>query len=117
MTYIEQDNPSVLCPLLTSHPRHVEWVRVQNGVYRATPRDADGEIIQDEQYRRNLNAAAHEMDIHSNTPDYMSLYHGTATARRGGAGSSKLSPRAYVDAWWFRCPVCHFVLPATAVQR
>lgn len=113
MTYIEQQQPGVLCPQDPTSERHREWVRVQNAIYSMAARDVEGEVIDEEDYRAKIKEAALEMGIHSETPDYMNLYRATAlTSHRAQASRNK-----WVQAWFFKCPVCHFVLPAQDGQR
>lgn len=117
MSYVEQQEPSVLCPLLGSHPRHEQWVQVQNGIYGAIPRDGENVILDYAAFQDQLKTAASAMGIYSETPNYMHLYRSTATPRFRERGTSGLSPFAYIEAWFLQCPTCHFVLPASVCER
>lgn len=114
MTYIEQQQPSVLCPQEPTGERHREWVSIQNTIYaRYEQRDSDGEPLDEEGYSEEVRLAGEDMGIYSPTPSYMNLYH-VATLTTHAALERQ---NEWVEAWFFKCPVCNFVLPAQAVKR
>jgi hypothetical protein len=104
MTFIEQLDPSTLCPQMFN-ARHEQWIQIQNAIYEMAPKDEDLNILDYPTYQARQKLAATEMGILGNDTDYMNLYRATATPLPNYS-------QDYIEAWYFKCPVCGFVLPA-----
>lgn len=113
-----------LCPMSGGKSeRHRRIVEIENEVYDnlAEHRDKDGEYVSRE-WERAANEQTDNL-IQAEFPDifvtshhdldWMLLYRHTAVP---------VSPHAvklggYIDTWYWQCPACHFVLPATVQSR
>lgn len=111
-----------LCPYVgAGHPgephaeRHRAAVTIENDVYEAFDglRDADGELSAEDEARYTQEILERlERELGFTGSSYwdfarMRLYSATATPM------SRVAQRGYVEAWWFQCQGCGFVLPAS----
>jgi hypothetical protein len=96
------DNDKPLCPNIgyPSNAAHQLHVRTLDAFYEATDKDADGELP--EAVGKAYHAAAYGA-----VSDRMDLYVAQTSFMRGGRST-------IVEAWWFKCPICGFILPAAA---
>jgi hypothetical protein len=100
--YVKQQGGSgPLCPQDPDHPLHRQLVRVGDAVYEALApfRDADGEYADDRLYEVSQLAYGERG---------MRLF-----VTRGTAMDSQLTS---IESWFWQCPICRFVLPATSVR-
>lgn len=100
--YVNQawDDGGPLCPMEGTHPAHRAVVAVQDAYHSAMPTDEDGE------YSPEHDALLATARKHRGLRSGMDLYQvSTSTAT---------IPTTVVQAWYFKCPVCLFVLPATS---
>lgn len=93
-----------LCPMSAgpvASPAHQIVNRTLDGFYEAADRNADGEMP--EPLDRAYHAAAHER-----MSDRMRLY---------VASANHITPAGFktIEAYYFQCGVCGFVLPSTRV--
>jgi hypothetical protein len=101
-------NERPLCPNSggsPTHPAHELRVRLVDIAYAASELNADGEFADDAVARINEAVAYGAVD------DRMHLYVTEMTGTYGGPLGTT------VVAWFFRCGICGFVLPAQQVQR
>lgn len=96
-----------LCP--GSYPprneAHALHVRVSDTVHKATPRDINGEPATPE-----LAAVSHAVNYGPDLSERMRLYRDTVAAL-------DWQGTVTVEALFFRCTLCGFVLPATRTPR
>lgn len=100
---INVDQHGRLCPqsLPPVHPLHAQTVTVLDDFYEAAPKDADGE------FEPGMSAAYTAASSGPNSR--MNLYREEA--------SDPSRPLSYIVAYFWRCQVCGFVLPAQQVPR
>jgi hypothetical protein len=100
------DDERPLCPNIgwPGNPAHELRTRVLNAFYNAAEKDAEGEMT------GTAEAAYSEAAYGSGTDERMHLYREGVAALYGGSYVT-------VEAWWFKCPICGFVLPANRIER
>lgn len=97
-----RDDSKPLCPRSTNLPvaeEHMLRNRVLDAFYNAAEKDGDGEMAPP------VDAAYHAA-AYGPVNDRMDLFTTSASFLHQGAP-------VVVESWWFRCPVCGFVLPAS----
>jgi hypothetical protein len=95
----------MLCPHSSNFPVHEAHqlrTRMLDGFYEAAEKDEDGEMA--EPLEKAYLAAKDRVN------DYMDLFVHTANIMRGRQFVT-------VETWWWKCPTCALVLPATSVER
>lgn len=102
----QQDGSGPLCPHETTSPLHAAQTAVLNRFYEATERD--GGEFRNPAVETAYMAAAYPKNSHG-----MNLYWADAIADHGPHGRGGTT----VEAWYFKCPVCFFVLPAVSTAR
>lgn len=131
MAYVKMLDSGPLCPYSMSGPpghpniaQHRRATEIANVVYEefADRRDADSELSAEDQKlhdERLMHAYVEELGIHVANPheiDWMRLYRESASPMSGpGFGGPQIG--YFVEAWWFQCLCCGFVLPAQGIQR
>lgn len=97
-----RDASGPLCPqgIPPVHPAHQQHVDTLDAFYEAAERDASGDMTPP------LDTAYQA----ANTRDRMNLY-------VSGSGGTYNGRAVSVEAWYFRCRTCGFVLPAQVNQR
>jgi hypothetical protein len=88
-----------------ANPEHQLRVRLLDAAYRAADVNPDDLEFTDAAADRMYQALAYGDDV----DDRMHLYESSVIPFD--------RPLTVVTAWFFRCGVCGFVLPATAVER
>jgi hypothetical protein len=88
--------PNVGWPGNSAHELHN---RTLDAFYNAVEKDVEGEMP--EPVAKAYNAAAY-----GQVSDRMNLYREAVVVNYGGSSLT-------VQAWWFKCPICGFVLPAS----
>lgn len=84
---------------------HALLRQIQNVAYQATEYDGDGEPVSPE-----AGAVVDAVHYGNETDSRMRLYRDAVSALGGRRGM------VAVEALYFRCPLCGFVLPANRVQ-
>jgi hypothetical protein len=106
VTYIKiSDSDRPLCPNMgyPGNEAHHLRTRILNTFYEAAPKDSDGEMS--EELDKVYSAAAYG----GNTDERMNLYSEFVNVYQG-------TNVTQVTTWWFKCPICGFILPATAKE-
>ena len=110
--YIEQDDSGPLCPQSIRFPGnklHELAVNFANVAYDKVSKDADGEVDETDA----VYNAVTELER-----DRMQLHRISTMIRPGGRGweYSRGNPLSYIEAWYFVCPTCGFILPANMIR-
>lgn len=106
MIVIQSGGPSVLCPQAygpTPSPLHRADVEAKDRLYNAIPHNEDGDF--EPQFEEVYTKAIGGRDRSS-----MDLFREVVQSVGPAAGT-------VVEAWFFQCPVCGFVLPASPVRQ
>lgn len=109
LLYIEQADDGPLCPN-TGDPRHLLAVKMLDAMYEVMDRDpetSESPPDQDRLYSAAAKAAS----------SWMHLYLATSTPSVMGQGKSHALAGTHVEAWYFRCPTCEFMIPAQGIRR
>lgn len=104
--FIGQEGDGPLCPRDPDALEHIAQVAVLDRFYEAAAKDDDEELTSPEMeaaYRAAAYPEGRGMQLYRT-----SVYPSQTDRGRGIAA---------VEAWFLRCPVCLFVLPATEVRR